>query len=140
MSGEDEAVAIDSGSGVDPGKKTWSQVEKTVLAVYEFTDMIRESCMPLLGKRVVDVVLGFVPPDHPDRGLIDMGWRVLFYFEDEEKVLCINPTAAYSQAFMTAAPEDIKSQMLLDRLNKSHAEGRVKVIRSVEKEGEEKDE
>lgn len=141
MSG-DKAVEITPGAIIEGKKETWTPTEKAGLRVYEFTSMIAESLEDCKGKTVEDIFIGFVPPGHPDRGLLDMGWRILIYFKDSDQVLSANPTAAYTQAFMTAAPEDIKLQSLLDELNERHVSGGVRVMalpeemETEEKEGE----
>lgn len=139
---EDKAVEIKPDVIIESEKKTWTPAEKTGLRVYEFTSMIAESLEDCKGKTIEDIFIGFVPPGHPDRGLLDMGWRVLIYFKEDDQVLSTNPTAAYTQAFMTAAPEDIKLQSLLDELNEKHVNGEIRImalpeeIEAEEKEGE----
>lgn len=125
---EDKAIEIKPDALIDGEKKTWTPSEKIGLRIYEFTSMIAESLEDCKGKTIEDIFLGFVPGGHPDRGMLDMGWRILIYFKDSDQVLSTNPTAAYNQAFMTAAPEDIKLQSLLDELNKKHENGEVRVM------------
>ena len=137
---EDKSLEIKPDTIIDGEKKTWTPSEKIGLRIFEFTSMIAESLEDCKGKTIEDIFLGFVPINHPDRGMIDMGWRVLIYFKDSDQVLSANPTAAYNQAFMTAAPEDIKLQSLLDELNEGYEQGLVKIMAMPEetekKEGE----
>lgn len=125
---EDKAIEIEAVATIEGEKKTWTPSEKIGLKVYEFTSMIAESLEDCKGRTVENILIGFVPGGHPDRGMLDMGWRILFYFKDDDQVLATNPTAAYNQAFMTAAPEDIKLQSLLDELNEKHANGEIRII------------
>ena len=128
-----EAKEIDIAK-MEGEKRTWTKQEKTALDIYNFVNMIKFSLEPIIGKHIEDVVLAFVPPEHPDRRLFDMGWRILLVVDEEDIVLMIDPTAAYSTAFMSAEPEDIKYQRLLDEINSKYSAGRVKILKVKESE------
>jgi len=108
-------------------KKTFSQAEKNSLQSYEFTRIFADVLSDIIGNTIEDIKLCFVPPEHPQRGIFDAGWRIIFTFIENDDALMVNPTACYTKVFIGAGnePEDIKYNNLLDEINTKHAEGKL---------------
>lgn len=124
-----EPVQIPMGTDGEEEYTSFDANQKIALQSYDYTKLIALAISPAVGRTIESIALGFVPPEHPQRGTFDLGWRVLIFFKDEDTVLSVDPTAAYGQAFMSRGqPEDVKFKLLLEEIQEKYEKDEIRVL------------